>query len=68
MPCLPACSYPGFTSESKVLDKATDVLGRLDAVDARYDASVFYAAGYDPPFRLINRHNEIWIPATPVSR
>jgi hypothetical protein len=29
------------------------MLGRLDEVDAQYDASVFMSAGYDPPFRLM---------------
>jgi hypothetical protein len=21
----------------------------------------YYAAGYDPPFTLVNRHNEVWV-------
>ena len=35
----------------------------LDADGVEYDDSHFYSAGYDPPFRLRGRHNEIWIKA-----
>ncbi len=31
--------------------------------DLPYSYDFFYAAGYDSPFRIFNRHNEIWIPA-----
>jgi len=32
----------------------------LEAEGKEYDDSHFFFAGYDPPFRLTNRHNEIW--------
>ncbi|GAX82798.1 hypothetical protein CEUSTIGMA_g10224.t1 [Chlamydomonas eustigma] len=56
-------SYPGFTYESKMLDKLNTALAALNTTDYKYDASYFFTAGYDSPFRLINRHNEVWIPA-----
>ncbi|KAL6763676.1 heme-binding protein 2-like protein [Haematococcus lacustris] len=56
-------AYSGYTTQSKVLDKANELLAKLDAANAEYDASVIYSAGYDSPFRLINRHNEVWVPA-----
>eukprot|EP00199_Chlamydomonas_sp_CCMP681_P005748 CAMPEP_0119102292 /NCGR_PEP_ID=MMETSP1180-20130426/1079_1 /TAXON_ID=3052 ORGANISM="Chlamydomonas cf sp, Strain CCMP681" /NCGR_SAMPLE_ID=MMETSP1180 /ASSEMBLY_ACC=CAM_ASM_000741 /LENGTH=226 /DNA_ID=CAMNT_0007086547 /DNA_START=24 /DNA_END=704 /DNA_ORIENTATION=- len=57
-------SYAGYTSESKIVEKAADMLEQLDAVGASYDASYYYSAGYDAPFRILNRHNELWVPAT----
>jgi len=40
-------------------------------LDAGYAINTdhFYTAGYDSPFRLTNRHNEVWILAQkPASR
>eukprot|EP00798_Chlamydomonas_sp_ICE-L_P018456 gene18456-24936_t len=56
-------SYPGYTSESKMLDEAIKAVEALEDLKLAYDNSTFYTAGYDPPFRLLNRHNEVWIPA-----
>ncbi|KAG1662431.1 hypothetical protein FOA52_004012 [Chlamydomonas sp. UWO 241] len=56
-------SYSGWSAEKSVLDHAFATIGRLEAAGLAFDASVFYAAGYDSPFRLLNRHNEVWIPA-----
>lgn len=33
----------------------------LDADGKSYDAEMFVFAGYDPPFRLKGRHNEVWL-------
>ncbi|MEW5313819.1 MAG: hypothetical protein WDW38_005356 [Sanguina aurantia] len=56
-------------SPDRVLIAQTQALIKtLDAEKVEYDASVFYAAGYDAPFRILNRHNEIWIPAGSVSK
>lgn len=56
-------SYGGFTTESKVLQEARDALGRLDKAGLKegqdFDSSVYFSAGYDSPFRLLNRHNEV---------
>ncbi|PNH06109.1 Heme-binding protein 2 [Tetrabaena socialis] len=56
-------SYGGRTHETEIIDKATELLKMLDEKDMPYDYSSFYAAGYDSPFRIFNRHNEVWIKA-----
>mmetsp|Transcript_9145 Transcript_9145/g.22652 ORF Transcript_9145/g.22652 Transcript_9145/m.22652 type:complete len:237 (-) Transcript_9145:492-1202(-) len=56
-------SYGGWSSEEKVLEKAQGLVARLDELGRAYDASHYFFAGYDPPFRLIGRHNEVWVPA-----
>ena len=50
---------PVYALQSKVLERAKETLGRLEQEGRKYDANVFYSAGYDAPFRLINRHNEV---------
>lgn len=58
-------SYPGRTNEQLMLDRANTLVELLDRLGlaGAYDSSTFYTAGYDSPFRLFNRHNEIWLPA-----
>lgn len=36
---------------------------RLQGRAEQFDASHYYTASYDPPFRLMDRHNELWLPA-----
>lgn len=55
-------SYPGYTKESTVVAKASEAVGMLDAAKLPYNGNSFFAASYDPPFRLLGRHNEVWIP------
>jgi hypothetical protein len=35
----------------------------LDAEGLPYQSDSFFFAGYDPPFRLTGRHNEVWVVA-----
>ena len=54
-------SYSGFNSDEKLLQNATEfgTLLERDGV-SNYIKDHYYYAGYDPPYRLFNRHNEIW--------
>jgi hypothetical protein len=36
---------------------------KLDGEGRKYSSSHYYSAGYDSPFRLVGRHNEVWIMA-----
>ncbi|GLI62124.1 hypothetical protein VaNZ11_004659 [Volvox africanus] len=56
-------SYGGLTNEKEILDKAADLVQLLHDAGLSYDFTSFYHAGYDSPFRLFNRHNEVWIKA-----
>jgi len=38
-------------------------LQALDAQGVEFDDTHFFFAGYDPPFRLRDRHNEVWVVA-----
>jgi len=41
---------------------ATDRDPHLGAIlPSQFNSEMFYTAGYDSPFRLIDRHNEVWV-------
>ncbi|XP_071795897.1 heme-binding protein 2-like [Asterias amurensis] len=52
-------SYTGFSDETKFLAEAQALAGALNSTQT-YDQSYFYTAGYDSPFNIFNRHNEVW--------
>lgn len=54
-------SYGGHTYEEEIVDKATQLVKLLGDEELPYSFSSFFHAGYDSPFRLFNRHNEVWI-------
>ncbi|KAG2495190.1 hypothetical protein HYH03_006796 [Edaphochlamys debaryana] len=61
-------SYGGRSNQKQVIDKATELLKLLEERGLSYDYSHFYSAGYDSPFRILNRHNEVWVAAAPAKR
>ncbi|XP_077997995.1 heme-binding protein 2-like [Glandiceps talaboti] len=53
-------SFSGFAKEEQWLTQArklAEALGDRDDIHKDF----FYTAGYDSPFKLMNRHNEVWI-------
>ncbi|KAG2495191.1 hypothetical protein HYH03_006797 [Edaphochlamys debaryana] len=54
-------SYGGRTNEKQIIDKATELLQLLDERGLSYNFDSFFHAGYDSPFRIFNRHNEVWV-------
>ena len=62
-------SFGGWADQGKVLKKAAALSLALaaDGVDADSQQDGFTVAQYDSPFRLADRHNEIWLlaPAPP---
>lgn len=53
-------SYGGFTSDAKLAQHSKQLSTLLERDGLSYDKDVSFYAGYDPPYRLFNRHNEIW--------
>ena len=54
-------SYSGWSNEQKVIEHGKELFESLAAKNIEYDSDMFYTAGYDSPFRLIDRHNEVWV-------
>ncbi|MBN3304834.1 HEBP2 protein, partial [Amia calva] len=54
-------SFDGFAMESDWNENAQALKDDLQAAGISFNPLSLIAAGYDPPFRFINRHNEIWL-------
>ena len=53
--------YPGYTNDKKVVAAASALAEALVADGiAVTPSSGFTSAGYDSPFNILNRHNEVW--------
>jgi len=52
-------SFGGFASMKDWIKEAAELAATLPS-DAKYVKDFYYTGGYDAPFTLFNRHNEIW--------
>ena len=63
--CSSICrQFPGFARKFETwADQALKLQEALDAKKLKYRKDYYYTAGYDSPFTLFNRHNEVWFVA-----
>lgn len=56
-------SFGGFERDQQLTKYANDLEQALDRDGMSYvkPDEFFFTAGYDPPYRLIGRHNEVWL-------
>ena len=57
--------FDGYAVQKLVLEKSVELSKEISASnDISCDVSTdnYYLAQYDPPFRITNRHNEVWLP------
>ncbi|GBF89883.1 hypothetical protein Rsub_02587 [Raphidocelis subcapitata] len=55
-------AYGGYSSNDVAKAKAAEAMEALKAAGEPFDASYWFVAGYDSPYSVIGRHNEVWIP------
>lgn len=55
-------SYGGFPTAASNAAKAQELMAALKAANLPFDATSWFAAGYDSPMTLFNRRNEVMIP------
>lgn len=53
-------SFGGFASPEKYAEEAEALARTLRNRGQPFHEDFFYTAGYDSPFKLFNRHNEVW--------
>ncbi|XP_074008551.1 heme-binding protein 2 [Numenius arquata] len=53
-------SFGGFASPEKYAEEAEALARILRNRGQPFHEDFFYTAGYDSPFKLFNRHNEVW--------
>ena len=56
-------SFKGYAKSDDILKKAVELEQELSADGKEYEMDYIFYAGYDSPFRIFNRHNEVWIVA-----
>lgn len=54
--------YGGYSSTATDREKAAELMKKLEAAKEPFSSSVWYTAGYDSPYTLTNRRNEVWLP------
>lgn len=60
--CAYVIVYGGFSNINKVQEYSEKLSEDLvkDGLGDSFRKDIFFTAGYDSPFKLFNRHNEIW--------
>jgi hypothetical protein len=54
--------FPGkVKTDSDITDQVAKLGALLDAAAIQYYKDAFVYAGYDSPFRVFDRHNEVWL-------
>nr|XP_061806410.1 heme-binding protein 2-like [Nerophis lumbriciformis] len=54
-------SYGGFSDETLVRNELLKLTESLRRDSVRFAERPYYFAGYDSPFKLVNRRNEVWL-------
>ena len=53
-------SFGGYENDRSLQEYATDLTDRLNEDRVDYVKDFYFTAGYDSPYRIIGRHNEVW--------
>jgi hypothetical protein len=56
-----ARSFGGFADETRVAEEAAALKDGTGGGDDGGGAGTYFFAGYDSPFRVFGRHNEVWV-------
>ncbi|XP_037305434.1 heme-binding protein 2 [Pungitius pungitius] len=54
-------TYSGFSTEDMKREELLKLMESLQRDGLQYVDQPFYTAGYDSPFKLTNRRNEVWV-------
>ncbi|XP_035152737.2 heme-binding protein 2 isoform X1 [Callithrix jacchus] len=54
-------SFDGFSSAQKNQEQLLTLASILRENGKVFDEKVYYTAGYNSPFKLLNRNNEVWL-------
>ena len=61
--CQYVTSYPGYSNTTLIQKNVEKLVEALDkaGLGGSFYTSSYYFAGYDSPFEVAHRHNEIWL-------
>merc|ERR1711872_63950 len=60
LPSVFVRQFPGFAFDGDFEREAGELAADLDAAEVDYDKTTGYLVGYDAPYVIINRRNEVW--------
>jgi hypothetical protein len=55
--------FGGYATEQSLLKEAATLAEAAKADGVELETNAFFWAGYDPPYRVTGRHNEVWLAA-----
>ena len=57
-------TFGGFNDQEMTIREHDELLKSLSQEDRKLvnPSGPYFAVAYDPPFKLLNRRNEIWLP------
>lgn len=53
--------FGGYAHEKQILTNVSDLGTALKTANEVFNPDYFFFAGYDSPFRIFLRHNEVWL-------
>ncbi len=53
-------SFPGWMNEKEAISHGRELFEDLKDDNVSFNADTFFTSGYDSPFHLTDRHNEVW--------
>jgi hypothetical protein len=54
-------SYSGYSNQFKQEENLRNLGSYLKSNQIKFNDSHYFFAGYDSPYRVFNRHNEVWV-------
>ena len=54
-------SFSGYESDADLEKYTSQLVNSLNEDQVSYVKDFYFTAGYDPPFRVVGRHNEVWL-------
>ncbi|XP_072015636.1 heme-binding protein 2-like [Amphiura filiformis] len=53
-------SFSGYADQDDYSREAQALAASLQQASSSFEEGVYFTAGYDAPFKPVNRHNEVW--------
>ena len=54
-------SFGGYEGDKELEEYTTKLVNSLNRDNVEYVKDFYFTAGYDSPFRIVGRHNEVWL-------
>lgn len=59
--CVCGRTFGGFANSQNTRDELLNLIESLKRDGMSFKEAPYYRVGYDSPFKLVNRRNEVWL-------